>query len=57
MKKSHKLMARLLMVIACVVAIIFFLTQPLGSTEAHFVYGIGAGLLVLFTVLVFKRTA
>ncbi|SCY39933.1 hypothetical protein SAMN05192588_2671 [Nonlabens sp. Hel1_33_55] len=57
MKKSHQLMARFLMIVACVVAIIFFFTQPLGSTEMRFVYGIGAGLLGLFTVLVFKRTA
>jgi len=56
MKKSHKIVARLLMIVACVVAVIFFLTQPQGSNEVQFVLGILAGLLLVATVLVFRKT-
>jgi multidrug transporter EmrE-like cation transporter len=56
MRKSHKIMARILMIVACIVAVVFFFTRSLGSTEMHFGYGIGAGILLLLTVLVFKKT-
>ena len=56
MRKSHKIMARVLMVAACITALVFMIQSPKYSTNTSFVLGIVCGLLLFFTVLVFKKT-
>ena len=56
MERSHRIIARMLMIVACLSAIIFFISRPQGTNEVQFALGLLAGLLITATVIVFRKT-